>query len=265
MTLAAHDVWFAYRKGRDVLRAISATLEPGITAVVGPNGAGKSTLLRVLLGALRGAGTARVELAGVEVRRLSPVERARSIAYIEQRPTMSSAFTVRQVVSLGRYALGPDDAAVAVAMQEAGVSDLAGVVFGELSAGQQQRVSLARAMAQLGIGPLVGKVLLADEPLSALDPAQAVRAIGVLRRLSGRGAAVAVVLHDLTTARRAADRAIVLSDEGRVAAQGPVETALSVGTLARVFGVGFVEARTEAGVVLAARGIGGEDPADGTA
>src|SRR5690606_22127620 len=130
-------------------------------------------------------------------------------------------------------------------------------------AGQQQRVILARALAQLAGGdePPARQVILADEPTSAMDPRHELHALGVLREQARRGRAVVVVLHDFTAAARFADRALVLDDSGRVAAVGPVERTLRAGVLSGVFGVPFREI-FEGGPV-AADGSGGAAEEEG--
>ncbi len=257
VALVCEDVWFEFPGRGPVLRGVSAVFEPGaLTAVVGPNGAGKSTLLRLLLGVIeptRGACT----LDGVAMGSMSARARAARVAYIGQRPAVSG-FGVREVVAMGRHAIGRDDEAVDRAMEAAGVADLAMRPVNELSAGQLQRVSLARAIAQLaGEGERGGRVLLADEPAAALDPRHAVEALGLLRGLArgaemldSRGAAVVVVLHDLSLASRFADRALVLRGDGTVAACDAADRALAPETLREVFGIGFERVATGSGRAL---------------
>lgn len=259
VALACNDVWFEFPGGGrgPVLRGVSAAFESGaVTAVVGPNGAGKSTLLRLLLGVIeptRGACT----LDGVATGTMSARARASRMAYIAQRPALSG-FPVREVVAMGRHAIGRDDGAVERAMEAAGVADLAGRPVNALSAGQLQRVSLARALAQLaGGGERGGRVLLADEPAAALDPRHAVEALALLRGLArggdvtgAQGVAVVVVLHDLNLASRFADRALVLAGDGTVAACDTAERALTPETLRGVFGIGFERVAAAAGAAL---------------
>mgnify|MGYP001306927191 CR=1 FL=1 len=257
MPLTAEDITFAYAPGRPVLRGVSAVFEPGaLTAVVGPNGAGKSTLLRLLLGAMAPqAGVAA--LAGEKPRRIRARSRAARLAYIPQRAQVSAPFSVAQVVRLGRFARPADDGAVRAALEAMEVADRADEPFETLSAGQQQRVILARALAQLAGGdePPPRQVILADEPTSAMDPRHELHALSVLREQARRGRAVVVVLHDFTAAARFADRALVLDDSGRVAASGPVEQTLRADILGRVFGVPFREIFEEG--PAAADGSGG--------
>ena len=249
MALAVEEVSFAYRRGRPVLRDLTLRFEPGtVTAVVGPNGAGKTTLLRVLLG-LRKPDAGRVTLDDRAVADLSARERAARMAYVPQRSRMAFAFTVREVVRHARFAT-PDertDEAVGAALRRVGVEARADEPFERLSAGQQQRTLIARAIAQLS-APCpedATRVLAADEPLSALDPKHALEAAALIRSLVARGPSLAavVVLHDLTAALRFADRAALLDATGRLAALGPTDEILSPDVLTGVFGVRFARVR----------------------
>lgn len=222
------------------LGPVDAELSPGsITALVGPNGAGKSTLLRLLAGVLvPDAGT--VELGGRAVRDLGEAERARLLALAPQRTSLAFAFTVREYVGFGAYAAGRRGAGEAVgwAIEQLDLDEHAASPLPRLSVGQQQRATIARALAQLGTGDLTGKVLLADEPASSLDIRHAGRLIETLRELAGRGLAVLVAAHDLPWAAAVAGRGLAITEEGQaVTLDGG---ALSdPGALERVFGAAF--------------------------
>jgi iron complex transport system ATP-binding protein len=223
-----------------VLRDVSLRLAPGrITAFIGPNGAGKSTLLR-LMGGIRTPVSGSVRLESAEVSAMPPRARAGRIGYLGQRPEVAFAYTVREFVALGLYAAGRAGArgAVELCLETVDLSARAEEVFGVLSAGQQQRAALARVLAQLGDGG-DGAVLLADEPISAMDPRHVLGTLDLFRRLAGRGAAIALVLHDLTLASRFCDCAAVLGGDGRLVAMGPVAEVLIPQVLDPVFDVRF--------------------------
>jgi len=133
------------------------------------------------------------------------------------------------------------------------VEALADRPFNTLSAGQQQRVSIARAIAQLigrGSDARHPRFLLADEPLAALDPRHALRTLDALRGLAERGVGVVVVMHDLTASLRLGNEAIAMDARGCIRKQGDASDVLGPGTLEGVFGVEFESV-----------GLGGGSPA----
>src|SRR5690606_34376723 len=131
--------------------------------------------------------------------------------------------------------------------------------FDELSVGQQQRAAMARALAQLGRRPQ-GAVLLADEPLSAMDPRRALESLALIRELARDGVAVAMVLHDLSLAATWADQALLLSAEGRAVGAGPATETLSEAKLRDLFGVRFERLLASDGsIAVAAQGASAAD------
>jgi iron complex transport system ATP-binding protein len=224
--------------GRQVLDGVSASVRGGETiAIVGRNGAGKTTLLRAIAGLCpRRGGT--ITVGGSNVETLSPKARAGRIAFVAQRPTLAAAFTVRETVALGRFAAARQGAegntAVADALGRFGLEPFAEREYHELSVGQQQRVSLARAWAQAS--PTAA--LLLDEPFAAMDLGEVARSIAVVRAHAARGGAVLAVLHDLAMAHAFATRVWVI-DGGTLAADGPTDATLDPARLEGWFGVPF--------------------------
>ncbi len=258
MTLAARSITVGYVPKQPVLRDLSMNAAPGaITAVVGPNASGKTTLLRALLGLLR-LRSGKVLLDNKAVHALPARARATRLAYVPQRSSLSAAFSVERVIALGRHALPPSQAAIDAAIEDARLTERRRALYAELSVGQQQRVAIARALAQLDhrtdftTGATPPPYLLADEPLSAMDPDHALQTAALLTAVARRGAGVLVVLHDLTMARRIAGSALVLDRAGCVVADGPVREALSPSVLERVFDARFQEVETAGGPVLLA-------------
>ncbi|MBL8761329.1 MAG: ABC transporter ATP-binding protein [Phycisphaerae bacterium] len=248
--LAARAVTFSYSPSHaPVLRELTAEFPAGaITAIVGPNGAGKTTLLRVLLGLVRPlSGEASwTEPARVQhVADMPAGARARRLVYIPQRLSPAFGFLVRELVEMGRHAAGagPDRAAIASAMERARVGELASRPFDELSVGQQQRVGLARALAQLD-AINAPAALLADEPAAAMDPLQATHALSALTDVARAGRAVVVVLHDLAQVLAFCERTLLLDAAGRVAAHGPTRDVLTPAALESLFGLPFDAAAT---------------------
>lgn len=232
--LVAHGLSFGYETHQPVLRDLSATLAPGrVCALIGPNAAGKTTLLRLLLGQLTPC-SGRVELDGADVARLSPRHRAARLSYVPQSGSVNFAFTVEQVVEMGRHALAGDGrAAVRAALRLCSLDGLRHRVFVALSAGQQQRVLVARALAQAADG---GAAMLLDEPVSALDLWHVHATMGMLVERARAGLAVLAVLHDLNLAARYADDVWLLAG-GRLSMAGPHHAVLRPEVLEPVYRV----------------------------
>ncbi|MEV5548076.1 thiol reductant ABC exporter subunit CydD [Streptomyces sp. NPDC052309] len=183
-------------RSTDAVSDVSLTVAPGETvALVGPSGAGKSTLLGVLLGFVRPT-EGRVRIGGADLADVDPVEWHARVAWVPQRPHLFAG-TIAENVRLARP--DADDAAVWRALRDAGALDFvdalpegAGTVLGEdgagLSAGQRQRLALARAF--LSDRP----VLLLDEPTAALDGATEAEIVAAVRRLAA-GRTVLLVVH----------------------------------------------------------------------
>jgi iron complex transport system ATP-binding protein len=236
------------RGQRQVLHDVSFDAGAGeCIAVVGPNGSGKSTVLAALAGDLPFRG--RAQVAGQPV----AGDQARLRAVMTQHTAVAFGFTVREVIAMARapwHGTGTADArAIADAVAAADVEHLLDRGVQGLSGGELARVAFARLLAQ------TTPVMMLDEPTAALDLRHQVGLLSALRgRVAGGGTAV-VVLHDLTLARAAADRVLVL-DEGRVAAFGPPAEVLVPGVLGQVYGVA-VEVLAEGRVVVPAAWAGG--------
>lgn len=230
------------RGATEALRGVDFDAAAGqVACILGPNGAGKSTLLEALAGLLAvDAGT--VSIDGAPIGALSPRERARKVAYVPQRSELRSALKVETVVSHGRYAhsggLGrpgdEDIAAIEDALRKADVLDLRGRRFDHLSAGEQRRVLIARALAT------EAPVVLLDEPTDALDVRHALQLHGLLTDLAADGLCVVVVLHGLDAARRHTTRATLLRG-GEVVAAGPTRDVIRADHVRDVYGVALVE------------------------
>ena len=207
---------------RPALQDVSLDVKPGeIVGLIGPNGAGKSTLMRAVSGVLA-AKTGQIMVDGADIRRLSISQRARLLAVVPQARQMGGAFTVEQAVMMGRTAymgwLGrsgrADEDAVQLAMQRTGLLDFAERSIASLSGGEQQRVLLARALAQST------PVLLLDEPTNHLDLHHQVNLLMLVKELAReKNLAVLAAMHDLNQAAVFADR-LALLVEGRLHAAG---------------------------------------------
>jgi iron complex transport system ATP-binding protein len=216
----------------------SLAIAPGeMVGLLGPNGAGKTTLLRLAIGALHPQ-RGRVLLDGRDLRQLSRREIARRIAVVPQEFSTPFAFTVRELIGLGRTPYlsffgterPADHLAVQQAMEATGTASLAGRIFNELSGGEKQRVALAMALAQQP------ELLVLDEPTTHLDLKYQISVLELAQRLNReRGLTVLATLHDLNLAARYFPR-LILFQRGIVADGPPVEV-LQSRLLSRVYEV----------------------------
>jgi len=220
--------------GRDVLQGVELSLPAGRwTAVVGPNGAGKTTLLKSLARLLPAQG--RVTWHGREAGALAARERARQLAWLGQDAGGAEDLRAHDVVLLGRlphqaWLAGPgprDREAVEDAMRRTGSWDWRDRPLGQLSAGERQRVLLARALA------VQAPLLLMDEPLAHLDPPHQADWLGLVRAHVQGGGTVVTVLHELNMALQADE--MVLLRAGRIAHQGPCADAATHRAVEAVF------------------------------
>jgi iron complex transport system ATP-binding protein len=230
-----------------LIDAVTLAARPGeVLALIGPSGAGKTTLLRVWSGELRPTAGA-VTLAGVPLAAIEPRALARARAVLPQQTALRFPLTALEVVLLGRLphpsrgesAADLEIAGAALALAEA--DHLAARLAPTLSGGEQQRVQLARAFAQIWeptpAQPL--RVLLLDEPTASLDPGHAARILGRVRRFArATRTAVVVAIHDLNAGARCADR-VALLDRGHVVAHGRPAEVLTPERLSRCFGAPF--------------------------
>lgn len=230
--------------GRKVLRDVSLAVAAGdVLALVGPNGAGKSTLMRVLAGELAPAcGSVTI---GTECLASMPhAQRARRLAIMPQHASLSFPFAVADVVAMGRAPFHGDGSvadnseAVRWAMQATDVAALSNRSYTRLSGGEQQRVQLARVLAQTWrrADDETARFLLLDEPTSSLDLAHQHATLELARSLTRHAVGIVAAVHDLNLAALYADRVAVLR-EGRLVALGPPDDVLVPDLVAQVFGL----------------------------
>jgi iron complex transport system ATP-binding protein len=244
--LEARGVSFAYGAGLPEVLC-GATLAVGrgrLSALVGANGSGKSSLVRVLAGLLRPA-RGEVLFGGVPLREIEPRALARRVAYVPQATATVFPLTALEVVLTGRSPYTPrfrfeseSDVRIARdALAAVEASHLAARSVTELSGGERQLVSLARALAQ------EPECLLLDEPSSALDLKHRASLVRHLARLRDeRGLAALVVTHDLQLLDPAFDRVHAMR-AGKVVAEGTPAEVLRDEVLAEVYDDAHVRAR----------------------
>jgi iron complex transport system ATP-binding protein len=221
---------------RPALDGVTMDVPDGsLYAVLGPNGSGKSTLMKAVLGVLRPA-RGHVRLDGRDVGAWSRRALARAVGVVPQAETIAFPLTVRELVGMGRYphlgALGgegdADRRAVARALAQCDVEELAPRDVTTLSGGELQRVRIARALAQ------EPRALVLDEPTASLDIRHEMAILELLRTSADAGMTVLVVTHGLDVAARFADRMLLLA-RGAVAAEGPPSDVMRSEVLERVY------------------------------
>ena len=236
MTPAVRGKEISYHRGAAVLLdQVNLTTDPGeVLGIVGPNGAGKTTLLRVLAGDLVPS-TGQAWVMEAEASRTTLQDLAQLRAYLGPEGVPENPFSVRDVVTMGRHPhrramieAGDHEAIVESAMERTEVIHLAARAMDSLSTGEQQRVGLARVIAQ------GTPVLLLDEPTSALDIGHQEKVMTTLRSLADEGTAIVAILHDLNLASAHTDH-IMLLDQGRTIAAGFPSEVLTSETLSSVY------------------------------
>ena len=201
-----------------------------VTALIGPNGAGKSTVLKAIARVIPSDGD--LCLGSVDLRRLPPRQRASMIGYMPQALPQGTELTPLESVIIalraGGETVGLDRRAAAV-LARLGIAELAMVPLDRLSGGERQLVSLAQAIAR---DPAV---LFLDEPTSALDLAHVHQVMSLIKVAARKGAAVVIVLHDLSLAAQWADQTIVLKS-ARLHSAGAPREVITPSMLADVYG-----------------------------
>jgi iron complex transport system ATP-binding protein len=221
--------------GNTILDDIDLTVGSGaVLGLVGPNGSGKSTLLRSVYRALKPA-SGRVWLDGEDVWQLSARQAGRRTAVVTQHHEQDNDYSVHEIVAMGRTPHKGlldrdnrhDHEVIEPALEQVHMAGAAHRLFATLSGGEQQRVLLARALAQQA------PVLLLDEPTNHLDVGAQLELLHLVREL---GLTTVAALHDLDHASTYCDQ-LALLDHGRVVATGSPEQVLTAERVHEVFGV----------------------------
>lgn len=228
-----------YRIGaKSIVENIQLSIAEGESVVLlGPNGSGKTTLLRMLSG-VRRATEGGVLLHQRDLFSYSRPEVACHLAYMPQNTWTEFDIKVMDVVAMGRFPhvgawrslTKADHDAIASAMEQTGVQDIAQRLLPTLSGGERQRVFLARALAQ------GSPILILDEPTSSLDIGHQLEFIDILQKLHAGGKTILAAVHDLRLACEQFPRAVLL-DHGRIAADGPTRDVITGQAASRAFGV----------------------------
>lgn len=235
--LACSNLAFDYGK-QQVIKNINLNFEKGtFIGLIGPNGAGKSTLLNLLMGMIKPT-KGDVNLYGQPLKQYKQRALARQISLVPQDVSIEYAFSVREIVAMGRNPhLGPfqpetkrDRELIDLAMEKTDLLQMATRNVNQLSGGERQRVFIARSIAQ------EAPILLMDEPTANLDLCHQLEVLSLVKALTEDGQLAISAIHDLELASRFCDQ-LILIHEGEIAAQGSPAEVLTKENLYQFFSI----------------------------
>ncbi len=224
---------------KTAVKDITLEVNPGeILALIGPNGAGKTTLVRAVSG-LISTQSGHITVDNQDITKIPSGERARILSVVPQARHMGGAFTVEQAVMMGRTAymgwLGresqEDREAVQLALEQTNLGEFTQRSIAKLSGGEQQRVLLARALAQST------PILLLDEPTNHLDLQHQTSLLSLVRQLTKeKQLTVMMALHDLNLVSFVADKVALIVD-GQLQCVGSPSEVLSSENISRAYNI----------------------------
>ncbi len=234
------DVEFSYRSGHTILRDVNIHLKgPGLVSILGPNGVGKSTLVKCVNHLIKpSSGT--IKINGVDVSSMSRKEISKLVAFVPASSNDVFSMPVLDAVMVGRYnkakmgraGIKEDLAKVSKVLEMLDLSDLAMRGYNQLSAGQHQKVSIARGIVQ------ETPILILDEPTSNLDVKHQVYISQLMRALAEEtNMLIITIFHDLNIAAKYSNEVIVLAKPGVVYATGKPSEILTPKLIREVYGI----------------------------
>lgn len=238
MEIRLEHLGFGYRSGSNVLEDINLVFDrPGLVCIIGPNGVGKSTLVRCINGIYKPT-SGDVYIDGTNTKDMKLKEIAQHIGYVPAASDECFSMPVMDAVMMGRYnhtkirTSRRDVEVVHRAMNMLGIEELSMRGFKELSAGQHQKVMIARGLVA------ETEVLILDEPTSNLDVRHQIYVTELLRAISEeQDKLILMICHDLNIAAKYAHWIVVMESPGKIYCEGPPKDVITKETLRHVYGV----------------------------
>lgn len=235
--IKAEAIFFG-TKDNPILQNINLEVKPGsLVALLGANGAGKTTLLHLLSGDYR-LTYGSINYNGRSISKYSANELASVRAVLPQHSSLQFDLSVQEVVGLGRMMLKDsatsDQQIIDEVLEETGIRHFASRRYSSLSGGEQQRVHLARVLAQLGGSASHPRFLLLDEPTASLDYAFQHRLLETVSRLKEKNIGILTIIHDLNMASAYADEIIFLK-AGNLIASGKLKDVFTAEQIESVY------------------------------
>jgi iron complex transport system ATP-binding protein len=240
LNILCENISFKYEI-QPVLEDISIKFGKGhLYGIIGPNGSGKTTLLKVLNRILK-INFGQIIIDKVNINNLTIKEIAKKIAMVNQSTSINFDFTVEEIVKMGRYShIGrfsqesiEDKKLLTDIFEQFELFELGNRIFNELSGGEQQKVIIARAIAQQS------RILLLDEPTNHLDINYKIELMDLLRKYVNNGIIIIIVLHDLNLAAQFCDK-IVLLNKGKIKAFGNIEDTITRENIKNVYNIDVI-------------------------
>lgn len=229
--IEARNISVETNSGKKILNNFSLTISPKIlTSIIGKNGAGKSTALKAICGEIdKVSGSIFFENSNVDDLKLNYIAKKRAV--VSQKTSLNFSFTVKEVVELGRapftgfFSTAEQNFIVEDCLNKVGLLSLKNRSYTTLSGGEQQRVHIARAIAQIwnSIEKNEPCYLFLDEPLASLDVAHQHEIMSLLRQLSAKGVGIFIVIHDLNLAAQYSDSVVILKKGHKLIEGSPTD------------------------------------------
>ncbi|MFW9987919.1 MAG: ABC transporter ATP-binding protein [Candidatus Odinarchaeota archaeon] len=235
--ISCKDLRFKY-KLQQIINDISLKFESGhLYGIIGPNGSGKTTLIKLLSGILK-QNYGQIYIDDINIKNFTIREIAKHLAMVNQTNYIEFDYKVREIIKMGRYAhinrfsveSEEDKKIVDEVIEQLGLKKLEKRSFNQLSGGEQQKVIIARAIAQKT------KILLLDEPTTHLDINFTLEFMKLFKDYVEKGLIVIIVLHDLNIAAQYCDK-LILINEGRVVDFGDAKSVLTKDNIHNVYGI----------------------------